>query len=88
MTEVIDADTISEDEIAASEEEEEFHKYGCRRKKKLTKKASKSGEKEKKTIILSIENVTKKDLKPYIEEKDPNTGYILEVGSRVPEKTS
>ncbi|KAL7306226.1 hypothetical protein TKK_0001663 [Trichogramma kaykai] len=33
MTEVIDADTISEDEIAPGEEEEEFHKYGCRRKK-------------------------------------------------------
>ncbi|KAL7304813.1 hypothetical protein TKK_0003036 [Trichogramma kaykai] len=86
MTEVIDADTISEDEIAASEEEEEFHKYGCRRKKKLTKKASKLGEKEKKTIILSIENVTKKDLKPYIEEKYPYTGYILEVDLEYPKK--
>ncbi|KAL7307441.1 hypothetical protein TKK_0000620 [Trichogramma kaykai] len=86
MTEVIDADTISEDEIAASEEEEEFHKYGCRRKKKLTKKGSKSGEKEKKTIILSIENATTEDLKPYIEEKDPNTGYILEVDLEYPKK--
>ncbi|CAB0043366.1 unnamed protein product, partial [Trichogramma brassicae] len=46
----------------------------------------KSGEKKKKKIILSIENVTEKDLIPYTEEKDPNTGYILEVDLEYPKK--
>ncbi|CAB0037289.1 unnamed protein product, partial [Trichogramma brassicae] len=86
ITKVIETNEISEDEIAASEEEEELHKYGSKKKKKLTKKSSKSGEKKKKKIILSIENVTEKDLIPYTEEKDPNTGYILEVDLEYPKK--